>query len=210
LAGEKKTFFNILKGRVTLLSFMFLSFYFLSPIVGIDKAFLILLPPFMFVTIIAYLQMGLKNIASKRSFLFSALFAILFLGIVLLFPPNKMGEWYTIVIRQGLIEELYFRFCALGILKTCDEWSRLGVVRKALFMVTNALLFALLHIQYQTFSEYLTIFLISVIFAYLFIENGIVPAIVAHSLWNFYLNLYSFIPLLALSMIEKLTKKRHT
>lgn len=192
-----------------LVSFMFLSFYFLSPIVGIDNAFFILLPPFMFVTIITYLKMGLNSISSKRSFLFSASVVVLSLGIILLFSPNKIDEWYTLIIRQGLREELYFRFCALGILKTCDEWSELKLVRKALIILTNGVLFALLHIQYQTFFDYLTIFWVSVIFAYLFIENGIVSAIVAHSLWNFYLNLYPLILLLVLSMFDKFLKELH-
>ncbi len=201
-------FFNTLRGRLTLVSSMFLSFYLLSPTVGIDNAFLILLPPFMFVTIVTYLQMGLDNISSKRSFLFSVLFVVLFLGIILLFSPDKIGEWYTITIRQGLREELYFRLCALGVLKTCVEWNELKPSRKALLMLTNSVLFALLHIQYQTLSDFLTIFYVSLIFAYLFIENGIVSAIVAHSLWNFYLNLYPFIPLLILSLIEKLGARR--
>ena len=193
-----RVFFDSWRGRVILFLAMSLSFYFLSPMVGIDNAFLILLPPFMLVTMITYLQMGINNIFSKRSILFSALVISSFFGIILLFSPNKISEWYTIIIRQGLREELYFRFCVLGVLKTSNEWSKQGAKRKALVLFANGLLFATLHIQYQTFSDYFTLLLLGFIFGYLFIEKGIVSAIVAHSLWNFYLNIIALIPLLIL------------
>lgn len=184
-------------------SFVLLSFYLLSLIIGIDNTFLILLPIYSFLTIIAYLKIGFTNFLSKRSIAFSALIAFLSFGIVLLFPPNKINEWYTIIILQGLREEMYFRFCALGLMKTCSEWIRSKLAVKVLIMLINAALFTLLHIQYQTLPDYLTIFLVSIIFAYLFIENGIMSAIVAHSLWNFYLSLYPLIPLIVLSIINK-------
>jgi len=171
--------------------------------VGIDQAFLVLSPPFIVLTAIYYLKQGAKNILSVRSVLFSSSFVVLSLAMIIIFSPNKLNEWYTIVIRQGLREELYFRFCMLGILKSSNEWKKLNTIQKTFILFVNSMLFTLLHIQYQAISDYLTLLWISLIFSYLFIENGIVPAIVAHSVWNFYLNLYSLIPMLVIAIVEK-------
>ena len=198
-------FLDNLRGRLLLSSSMFLSFYFLSALIGVDQSFLALLPPFMVLTLIYYLKTGIRNIVPKRIVLFSALFVVLALTMILIFRPGKIKEWSRIVIQQGLIEELYFRFCMLGILKSSDEWKRLKPIQRILIICVNSMLFTLLHIQYQTILEYLTLLWVSLIFSYLFVENGIVSAIVAHSVWNFYLDWYSLLPLLVLAIVEKLS-----
>jgi len=186
---------------------MFLSFYFLSAMIGIDQSFLVLSPPFIALTATYYLKQGIKNILSIRSVLFSLLFVVLSLAMILVFSPYKLNEWYTIVIQQGIREELYFRFCMLGILKSSNEWTKLKTLQKAFILFVNSMLFTLLHVQYQAISDYLTLLWISLILSYLFIENGIVRAIVAHSVWNFYLNLYPLTPLLVLAIVEKLLRE---
>jgi len=206
LSGKRVILFDTLMGRVILFSSMFLSFYFVSATIGIDQAFLVLLPPFIVLTAFCYWKQGIKNILSVRSVLFSSLFVVLSLAIILVFSPNKLNEWCTIVIRQGLREELYFRFCMLGILKSSNDWKKTKTIQRALILFVNSMLFTLLHVQYQAISDYLTLLWVSLIFSYLFIENGIVSAIVAHSVWNFYLNWYLLIPLLVLAMVEKLLR----
>jgi len=200
--------FDTLIGRIVLSFLMFLSFYILSARVGIDQTFLILLPPFIALTIFYYLRTDLNNIFSKRSLEFSAIFIILSLVVILLHPPNKINEWYRIIILQGLREELYFRFCMLGILKTCDEWRKLRSVQVTVFLFVNSILFTSLHIQYKAFHELFTVFLVSCIFSFLFIQNGIVAAVITHSLWNFYLNLYTLAFLLVLLLFIELLIKR--
>jgi len=172
--------------------------------VGIDQSFLVLLPPFIILTSFYYLKQGIRNLISIKNTLFSFLFIILSISIILIYPPNKINEWYTIVILQGLREELYFRFCILGILKSSNEWKKFGPILKALILFISGILFTLLHVQYKTISDYLTLFFISLILNYLFIENGIISAIVTHSVWNFYLSYYFLIPLLVLASIEKI------
>jgi membrane protease YdiL (CAAX protease family) len=144
-----RAFANSLRGRLALSSFMYVSFYILSPIIGIDGAFLVLLPPFLVITIIAYIKMGLTRIVLKNAFLSSAIVTALFVGTTILFPLDKIDEWFTIVIMQGLREELFFRFSVLGVLKASNGWDGLNLVRKASIIITNALLFAILHVQYQ-------------------------------------------------------------
>ena len=193
-------------GRVVQSLILFLLFTLLSQTIGLDQAFLILFPPAIALTILYYLNNNIKDSFSTKTLGFTILPVISSVAIIILFPPVKLNEWYTIIMLQGVREELFFRFCLLGPLKECHGWTNLRPTKKWTYLLVNSLLFTSLH-SYGTLAQYLIIFVVGMIFCYLFMQKGIVWSMTAHSLFNFYNSTIPPAFLISMVLFEKLIKK---
>jgi membrane protease YdiL (CAAX protease family) len=116
-------------------------------------------------------------------------------------PSEKIHEWFTIIVLYGIREELLFRFCILGVLVSSTDWIEAKQWNKIIILFLFGFFFAILHGQYQTISALFTLSIMGFVFGFLFIGCGIVTAIVAHSIWNFYFNIYILMPLIVLSAL---------
>lgn len=129
----------------------------------------------------------LKFIQNKK---FYTSIMMIFTAIIMytIHIPPKINEWPLIIFGQALLEETFFRFSALGLLKN-EIYQRNKVTLKGhLIVLIFALLFSFLH---GFFQQELLVFIFRIVFtfitSYLFLELGIVASIVFHMSWNFYM-----------------------
>jgi membrane protease YdiL (CAAX protease family) len=90
-------------------------------------------------------------------------------------------EVFTIVVKQGIAEELIFRLGMLGILRKHLKGETIMQKETWVVLFLNSGLFSLLHQ-----NIFLSLFVLSLVYGYLFLNLGIVSSIVFHTLWNFY------------------------
>jgi membrane protease YdiL (CAAX protease family) len=120
---------------------------------------------------------------SKEKFVISL--AFVFVGMILInVKQPTIEEVFTIVVKQGIAEELIFRLGMLGILKSYLKVETILQKETWVVLFLNSGLFSLLH-----HNIFLSLFILSLVYGYLFLKFGIVSSIVAHALWNFYHNL---------------------
>lgn len=107
------------------------------------------------------------------------------MGMVLIYvrQPSR-EEVFTIIVKQGMAEELIFRLGMLGLLRRHLP-AETSIQREAFAaLVLNSGLFSLLH-----HHIFLSLFVLSLVYGYLFLRVGIVSSMVAHALWNLYQSL---------------------
>jgi len=123
-----------------------------------------------------YFHYDLKNIVT-------AIFFIV-IGVVFIYIKKPtFDRIINIVLKNGIAEEIIFRLGMLGVLRPFVKKN----VNFYLCLYSAALTSA--HFRYaNTPSAYVSLFIVTMIFNYLFYKFGIVASIVAHSLWNFYLD----------------------
>ncbi len=107
------------------------------------------------------------------------------MGMVLIYVRQPTSEEvFTIVVKQGMAEELIFRLGMLGLLRRHLPVET-SIQREAFAaLVLNSGLFSLLH-----HHIFLSLFVLSLVYGYLFLRVGIVSSMVAHALWNLYQSL---------------------
>ena len=136
------------------------------------------------IAFIHYHRDGLLKMEKK--FVYNSLLFALIGGALIYLRQPTTEEVFSIVIKQGIAEEVIFRLGMLGILRRHlrvdsplprDTW---------LYIIGNSVLFMFLHP-----TIYIAMFVVSILYGYLFLKLGIFAAIVSHVLWNFSLNLYA-------------------
>jgi len=137
---------------------------------------------------------------TKEEIVFLIINISYFFSILLIFIPNKLNEWMTIVIYQALFEELFFRFCMIGITKKYVKFkSPLSVL---LVLIINSFLFSCAHVQYQALEQKIIIFMLGVINGIIYLSVGIFPSVISHALWNFYYNIILILPIIITAFIS--------
>jgi len=117
---------------------------------------------------------------SKKKFFISL--AFVFVGMILINAKQPtIEEVFTIVVKQGIAEELIFRLGMLGILRKHLKGETIMQKETWVVLFLNSGLFSLLHQ-----NIFLSLFVLSLVYGYLFLNLGIVSSIVFHTLWNFY------------------------
>jgi len=162
-----------------ILYILFISLYLTS---GLYRSYIIILIPSLILTLYFSLKDG--GIWFGTTHLFSAFLSILyFLLIFVFFPPNKrIGSE---LVSKVLLEELFFRFSLIGILKSkLDLLKR--PIRTSLIILLMGVLFSALHIQYTLLEEYVTVSILGMNYVLIFLEIGLIPTIVSHLTWNLY------------------------
>lgn len=120
---------------------------------------------------------------SKKKFVISLVFV--FVGILLIMIKRPtLEEVFEIVVKQGMAEELIFRLGMLGILRIHLKVETVIQKETWAVLLINSGLFSLLH-----HNIFLSLFVLSLVYGYLFLKVGIVSSIVFHAIWNFYHNL---------------------
>jgi membrane protease YdiL (CAAX protease family) len=128
---------------------------------------------------------------SKKKFVISLVFV--FVGMILITAKQPtIEEVFTIVVKQGIAEELIFRLGMLGILRRFLQDEKVMQKETWAILFLNSVLFSLLH-----HNIFLSTFILSLVYGYLFLKAGIVSSIIAHALWNFYHNLEALVVVVA-------------
>ena len=113
--------------------------------------------------------------------LYSLIFIMYFISIMVFFKPPLISEFVLIFIQQASFEEIYFRFFIIEINRTFLK-DRKILLKTLLF---SNLFFTNFHPR--TVNNLVQVFLLGMIFTYVFLNTGIVSSIIAHAIWNFYL-----------------------
>jgi hypothetical protein len=134
------------------------------------------------ITFFYYHRDGFFYISKKKVVIF---LVFVFVGILLIMIKRPtIEEVFEIVVKQGMAEELIFRLGMLGILRIHLKVETVIQKETWAVLLLNSGLFSLLH-----HNIFLSLFILSLVYGYLFLKVGIVSSIVAHALWNFYHNL---------------------
>lgn len=180
---------------------IFVLLYFINLELALGVMFLVSIV----ITFIYYHRDGLLKI-DKRFVYTSLFFALAGIFIIYLRKPTT-EEVFSIVVKQGIAEEVIFRLGMLGILRRHLRIESPLPRNTWFYIIGNSILFMFLHP-----TIYVAIFVVSVIYGYVFLKLGIVATIVLHALWNFYLNLYALAIVALLIFIyeafQKLNKRK--
>ncbi|KON29982.1 hypothetical protein AC480_02120 [miscellaneous Crenarchaeota group archaeon SMTZ1-55] len=126
-------------------------------------------------------SMNMKKVA------LNLVFVCVGMALIYVRQPSR-EEVFTIVVKQGMAEELIFRLGMLGLLRRHLPGDT-SLQREAFAaLVLNSGLFSLLH-----HHIFLSLFVLSLVYGYLFLRVGIVSSMVAHALWNLYQSLEALI-----------------
>ena len=169
--------------RLILSSIFYLCFVILFYLIGLYQSFLLsLILSFPTSLYFQIKNQSMKNIDISRiklSFGYS-----LYLVIILLLFPIKLSI-LNVIFTMAMFEEIFFRFCLLGIFKyeldfEDNKW------KTVLLIIINSIFFLALHKQYTDFFDLLVVFLLGIYYALSYITLGILPAFIAHIFWNLY------------------------
>lgn len=133
---------------------------------------------------------SLLGLLTNQKFYLSLNFIFIALIFYLFDPPSKINEWFLIIFGQAIPEELFFRFSAIGILRNRIFSNNKITKNGHAIVILLSALFAYLHGFFQqSFLAFLQRTLLGIICGYLFLELNIIPSIVFHASWNFYIPL---------------------
>jgi len=131
-----------------------------------------------------------------NEFIIGLLFSIYFILIFTFIPSMKINEIELIFIRQASFEEIFFRFFMIGSNK---KYFRFDSLKEALStLIISNIVFTMGH-DYDLWGN-LQIFSLGLVWSYIFLSINIIPTIIAHALWNLYLD-YNFKSVLILPII---------
>ncbi len=132
--------------------------------------------------------------------------AFLFVGtLLIILKQPTIEEIFTIVVKQGMAEELIFRLGMLGVLRIHLTVDSIMEKETLAVLVLNTSLFSLLHQ-----NIFISLFVLSMIYGYVFLKVGIVSSIVIHALWNFYHNVVALMIVVLVIVMYELAKKLHS
>ena len=195
---------NIDSGLSRIIQSLFLYILFLLlNFINFEFALVIMSALSIIITIFYYYRDGLFYLSKKKSVVS---LAFVFVGILLIMLKRPtIEEVFVIVVKQGIAEELIFRLGMLGILRTHLKVETIIQKETWAVLLLNSGLFSLLH-----HNIFLSLFVLSLVYGYLFLKLGIVSSIVFHALWNFYHNLEALvIVVIVILMYESFNKLRN-
>jgi len=182
-SSKYKEIFNIDNGLSRTIQSLFLYILFLGAnVINLEFALATMSAISVIITIF-YTTRDDSFYLSKKKVVISLAFVVV--GMILIYVKQPtIEEVATIVVKQGIAEELIFRLGMLGILRRHLKGET--IMQKEIWVVLflNSGLFSLLH-----HHIFLSLFILSLVYGYLFLKLGILSSIVAHALWNFYHNL---------------------
>jgi hypothetical protein len=147
--------------------------------IHLDLALIFVSTCSVLITTFFYHRDGLYDV-SRKKLTYAIIFGLL-AGILIVNKNPSLEEFFTVLIRNGIGEELIFRFGMVGVFGIHLQIRSPLNQSTWMLILINASLFSLLH-----YYVYLSIFILSVLYAYFFLRFGIVSAITLHVFWNFY------------------------
>jgi hypothetical protein len=145
---------------------------------------------------------GLFDLDTQRVVI-SLIFLVVGMFLIYVRQPT-IEEVFTIVVKQGMAEELIFRLGMLGMLRRHLHGETIMQKEALAVLILNSGLFSLLH-----HNIFLSLFALSLMYGYLFLKAGIVPSMVVHAVWNFYQSLEALVIIVvAIVMYESINTFR--
>lgn len=130
----------------------------------------------------------------KKETLVFLLFSILyFIFITVIFAPRGFSVNVKNTIYQAGIEEFFFRFCMLGIIRKYVKFD--SPLSLWLVLLINSLLFTNSH-SYQNILQIIPIVQLGIIYGLIYLSVGVGPSIIAHALWNMHGEIFLIYPIL--------------
>ena len=130
------------------------------------------------------------NIENIMFFISNVLYFVL---ILIFFIPNNMNGNLSPIIFLATIEEFFFRFCMLGIIKKYISFN--SPISLWSVLLVNSVLFAFSHTVYNSI-QIISLIQLGVIYGLIYLSAGIGPAIISHALWNINHNVFFIYPIL--------------
>ena len=130
------------------------------------------------------------NIENIMFFVSSILYFVIFM---IFYIPQNMNGKISPIVYQAAIEELFFRFCLLGVTKKYISFN--SPLSLWMVLLINSVLFAFSHTVYSTMQT-ISLIQLGVIYGLIYLSVGIGPAIISHALWNINHNIFFIYPIL--------------
>lgn len=132
--------------------------------------------------------------AMKLETLVFLLFTVLyFIFVIVIFVPKGLNFNVKNIIYQAGIEEFFFRFCMLGILRKFVKFDSPFSLWSVL--IINSLLFTNSH-SFENIFQIIPLVQLGIIYGLIYLSVGIGPSIIAHALWNIHGNIFLIYPIL--------------
>ena len=116
-----------------------------------------------------------------------------FVFLLIFIIPHNLNDNLLPIIYQATIEEFFFRFCMLGIVKKHISFNSPLPLWLVLFV--NSILFAFSHTVYTSIQT-ISLIQLGVIYGLIYLNAGIGPTIISHALWNLNHNIFFIYPIL--------------
>ena len=129
----------------------------------------------------------------RQESLIFLLYSILYFIIIVIFIPMVFNVNIKNTIYHAGIEEFFFRFCMLGIIRKYVRFD--SPLSLWLVLLINSLLFTNSH-SYQNILQIIQIVQLGIIYGLIYLSVGVGPSIMAHALWNIYGNIFLIYPIL--------------
>ncbi len=130
------------------------------------------------------------NIENIMFFISNVLYFVL---ILIFFIPNNMNGNLSPIIFLATIEEFFFRFCMLGIVKKYISFN--SPLSLWVVLLINSVLFAFSHTGYNS-MQMISLIQLGMIYGLIYLSAGIGPTIISHALWNISHNIFFIYPIL--------------
>jgi hypothetical protein len=167
--------------RFSLSILLYLIYTFIYVNFGFYTASYLLIPPLPLIFNLHRADHIKRN--TGLTILFS-LSTIIYLLILFLFLSPSWDVLF-LILWKALLEELFFRLTLLGLIRSYINFKE-TTGKTIIILSLNSILFSILHMQYTSTGEYLTIFLLGLNYGVVYIVMGIIPSIISHTLWNLY------------------------
>lgn len=131
-------------------------------------------------------------IINMENIMFFILSVLYFVIIIIFYIPQNMSGKISPIVYQAAIEELFFRFCMLGIAKKYISFN--SPLSLWLVLLVNSMLFAFSHTVYNSI-QIISLIQLGVIYGLIYLTVGIGPTIISHALWNLNHNIFFVYPI---------------
>jgi hypothetical protein len=133
------------------------------------------------------------EIINQNSLIFLFFSVLYFIFVIVVFIPKGLSVSVKNILYQAGIEEFFFRFCMLGILRKYVKFDSPLSLWSVLLI--NSILFTNSH-SFQNIFQLIPIVQLGIIYGLIYLSVGIGPSIIAHALWNIHGNIFLIYPIL--------------
>ena len=135
-------------------------------------------------------DMPIINIENIMFFVSSVLYFVI---LIIFYIPQNMNGKIPPILYQATIEEFFFRFCMLGIVKKYVSFN--SPLSLWVVLLINSVLFAFSHTGYNS-MQMISLIQLGMIYGLIYLSVGIGPTIISHALWNISHNIFFIYPIL--------------
>jgi hypothetical protein len=133
------------------------------------------------------------EIINQNSLIFLFFSVLYFIFVIVVFIPKGLSVSVKNILYQAGIEEFFFRFCMLGILRKYVKFDSPLSLWSVLLI--NSILFTNSH-SFQNIFQLIPIVQLGIIYGLIYLSVGIGPSIITHALWNIHGNIFLIYPIL--------------